>query len=157
MKQRLRRPPAGQSGVMLLEALIAILVFALGVLALVGLQTVSIKQSSEAKFRADAVMLANEIIGQMWVTDRSFATLNGTFATGAPAYNAWLARITNGNLLPGVVANPPTVQVAVPVVAPPLVLPANPSSVVTVTVNWKAPNEPVADPVHTVTVVAQIR
>lgn len=136
---------------MLLEALIAILIFSLGVLALVGLQTVSIKQSSEAKYRADAVLLANELIGQMWVGDRSFANLSANYATGGPEYNAWLARITNGNMLPGVADNPPDVD---PVPAGPA---GDPSTLVTVRVNWKAPNEPAADPVHFVTVVAQIK
>ena len=65
---------------MLLEALIAILIFSLGVLALVGLQTVSIRQSSEAGYRAEALMFANEIIGQMWVDNRSFANLSANYA-----------------------------------------------------------------------------
>ncbi len=152
MKTPVRRKRAGQSGVMLLEALVAILVFALGVLALVGLQSLSIKQSSEAKYRADAVLLANELIGQMWVTDRSFATLDGQFKTGQPAYQAWLNRITANNTLPGVAANPPDVAVAqVAGTAVP------PSNRVTVTVSWKAPNEPAGDPAHAVTVVAEMK
>lgn len=153
MKTSMRRRRAGQSGVMLLEALIAILVFALGVLALVGLQTLSIKQSSEAKYRADAVLLANELVGQMWVTDRSFATLNGQFTPGGAAYQAWVNRIAANNMLPGVGDNPPNVQVQ-QILPPP---PSTPSNRVTVTVSWKAPNEPAADPVHSVTVVAEMK
>lgn len=151
MKTPLRQRRTAQSGVMLLEALVAILIFALGVLAVVGLQSLSIKQSSEARYRADAVLLANELIGQMWVSDRSFATLNGQFTPGGAAYAAWLARITNNNMLPGVAANPPAVGV-VPVGAA-----VPPSNRVTVTVNWKAPNEPAAEPVHSVTVVAEMK
>lgn len=151
MKTPVRRRRSGQTGVMLLEALIAILVFALGVLALVGLQTLSLKQSGDAKYRADAVLLANELIGQMWVTDRSFATLNGQFTAGGAAYQAWLGRITANNTLPGVAANPPVVQV-VPVGAS-----VPPSNRVTVTLSWKAPNEPAGDPVRSVTVVAEMK
>lgn len=151
MKFRQRSPRPLQSGFMLLEALIAILVFSLGVLALVGLQTVSIKQSGESKYRADAILLANELIAEMWIGDRSFANLNGQFATGGAAYNAWLARVQQ--TLPGVVANPPTVT-PIPDPAGPVV---NPSTRVTVQVNWKAPNEPASDPVHAITVVAQIK
>lgn len=135
---------------MLLEALIAILIFSLGVLALVGLQTVSIKQSSESKYRADAVMLANELIGQMWVADRSFANLSANYASDAgPEYLAWRDRVQQA--LPGADTNPPVVA---PVAAG---TPADPSTLVTVTVRWKAPNEPAGDPVHSVTVVAQIK
>lgn len=151
MKPRQRPLRPGQSGFMLLEALIAILVFSLGVLALVGLQTVSIKQSGESKYRTDAMMLANEVIAEMWIGDRSFANLNAQFATGGPAFNAWLARVQQS--LPGVVANQTTVTPA-PDPAGPAV---NPSTMVTVQVAWKAPNEPAADPAHFVTVVAQIK
>ena len=144
-----RRAP--QAGVMLLEALIAILIFSLGVLALVGLQTVSIRQSSVAKYRADALMYANEIIGQMWVDNRTFANLSASYATGGAAYNAWFARLQSNNSLPGAAANPPTITTVVAGAA------ADPSTLVTVQVRWKAPNEPPADPAHSVTVVAQIK
>jgi len=148
-KTRQFQTRTGQTGVMLLEALIAILIFSLGVLALVGLQTLSIKQSGESKYRADAMLLANELIAEMWIGDRSFATISAQFADGGPAYDAWLARVQQS--LPGVAANPPTVQPVQAGVA------ADPSTLVTVQVNWKAPNEPPADPVHSITVVAQIK
>lgn len=150
MKTRHTSSRVGQSGVMLLEALIAILIFSLGVLALVGLQSVSIKQSSESKYRADAVMLANELIADMWIGDRSFANISAQYTTGGPAYNAWAARVQRA--LPGVVANPPDVPAPIAVGNP-----ADPSTMVTVRVNWKAPNEPAADPAHFITVVAQIK
>ena len=57
---------AKQQGSVLLEGLIAILIFSMGILALVGLQAAAIKNSSDAKYRADASYLANQIIGQMW-------------------------------------------------------------------------------------------
>lgn len=149
--RRFIKPTGRQSGFMMLEALIAILIFSLGVLALVGLQTVSIRQSSEAKYRADALMYANEIIGQMWVDNRTFANLSASYATGGAAYNAWFARLQNNNSLPGAAANPPTITTVVAGAA------ADPSTLVTVQVRWKAPNEPPADPAHSVTVVAQIK
>ena len=61
----------GQTGVMLLEALIAILIFSLGVLGIVGLQASAVKASRDAKYRTDAGLLANELIGEMWSGDRS--------------------------------------------------------------------------------------
>ncbi len=59
--------PASQHGVVLLEALIAILIFSLGVLGIVGLQAAMIKSTSESKYRADASFIAQQRIGQMWV------------------------------------------------------------------------------------------
>lgn len=63
-------PASKQEGATLLEALISILIFSLGVIAIMGLQAASMKSTAESKFRADASFLANQIIGQMWV-DRS--------------------------------------------------------------------------------------
>lgn len=70
MKNSMKRGVAGKErGVMLLEALIAILIFSMGVLALVGLQAAAIKNTADAKHRVDAAFLANQIIAQMWVED----------------------------------------------------------------------------------------
>jgi type IV pilus assembly protein PilV len=60
-----------QRGSMLLEGLIAILIFSMGILALVGLQAVSIKNTADAKYRSDAAFLANQILGQMWADNPS--------------------------------------------------------------------------------------
>ena len=58
--------PASQQGVVLLESLIAILIFSLGVLGIVGLQAAMIKSTSDAKYRADASYIAQQRIGRMW-------------------------------------------------------------------------------------------
>lgn len=80
--------PSTQRGSMLLESLIAILVFSFGVLGMVGLQAASIKSISEAKYRTDAAFLANELIGQMWA-ERALIT------TDYEAPEAWAARIAS--------------------------------------------------------------
>ena len=59
--------PASQQGVVLLESLIAILIFSLGVLGIVGLQAAMIKNTSEANYRADASHIARQRIGKMRV------------------------------------------------------------------------------------------
>jgi type IV pilus assembly protein PilV len=56
-----------QGGVMILEALVAILIFSLGIIALMGLQANSIAQVSQAKYRTDASYLANQVLGRMWL------------------------------------------------------------------------------------------
>lgn len=61
-----RLPIRAQRGVMLIEALLGILIFSLGIMALIGLQAQSIRNSSEAKYRADASFLADQIIGRIW-------------------------------------------------------------------------------------------
>ena len=56
----------GQAGSSMLEALVAILIFSIGVIALMGLQAVSIKNVADSKYRADASFLANQLVGQLW-------------------------------------------------------------------------------------------
>jgi type IV pilus assembly protein PilV len=56
-----------QSGAVLLEGLISILIFSVGILALVGLQAASMKNTTQAKMRIDASLVANQRLGQIWV------------------------------------------------------------------------------------------
>ena len=50
-----------QRGVFLIEALIGILIFSLGVLAMVALGTAAVSAQSDAQYRTEAASLANEI------------------------------------------------------------------------------------------------
>lgn len=141
-----------QQGSMLLEALIAILIFSMGILALVGLQTAAVKASSDAKYRTEASQLANQLLGQMWVSDRTAATLQTNFqgggGTDGTTYTTWLADVQN--TLPGVTANPPVVIVTLNVG------PTTTTSQVVITIFWKAPSEPAANAPHQYTTVAEI-
>jgi type IV pilus assembly protein PilV len=56
-----------QTGVMLIEALIGILIFSIGILALVGMQGTAIKNTIDARYRSEASFLATQIVGQMWI------------------------------------------------------------------------------------------
>ena len=128
-----------QRGSMLLEGLIAILLFSLGILALMGLQAFAISTTADAKYRAEAAFLANQIIGQMWVADpatlagyANYATTgagNCTF-TGAASANGdvtqWLGTVTGS--LPGATAALQQIKIGA-------------GNLVTVTVCWKGPQE----------------
>lgn len=56
-----------QQGAALLESLIAILLFSMGILALVGLQGAMVKNTSDAKYRAEATFIAQQRLGLIWV------------------------------------------------------------------------------------------
>ncbi|MCE1241779.1 type IV pilus modification protein PilV [Oryzomicrobium sp.] len=99
--------PAPQNcrGFSLLEALVAITIFSLGLLGLVGMQAAAISSSSDAKYRADAAYLANQVISRIW-TDRSNIASYQHLAAGtacAPTGTAstytdlqnWLIDVTN--------------------------------------------------------------
>jgi type IV pilus assembly protein PilV len=65
-KQKTSHLKSAHQGVVLLEAMIAILIFSMSVLAIVGLQAAMIKNTADSKFRADASYIAQERIGLMW-------------------------------------------------------------------------------------------
>ena len=53
-------------GSVLLEALVGMLIFSIGILALIAMQAEAVRNTAEAKYRNDASYLANQIIGRMW-------------------------------------------------------------------------------------------
>ncbi|MBE2258907.1 MAG: hypothetical protein H6942_14460 [Candidatus Accumulibacter sp.] len=149
------RPIREQAGVMLLEALIAILVFSLGILSLVALQATSIKLVGDAKYRTDATLLANRLIGQMWVSGGDLATLQTNFQTGGGAYNAWLAEVQGAEGLPGVVAAATGVTSTLPTVTVDTTAGATAGQVV-ITLFWRTPEMPANEAGHRHVVVSQV-
>lgn len=65
-KQKLPPYQSTQQGVVIIEALIAILIFSFALLGLVGLQAVMIKNTGESEFRAVASYVAQQQVGKMW-------------------------------------------------------------------------------------------
>jgi type IV pilus assembly protein PilV len=57
--------PAQQDGVVLIEALLGILIFSIGILALIGMQSVAVKNTIDARYRTEAAYLANSILSQI--------------------------------------------------------------------------------------------
>lgn len=132
---------------MLLEALIGILIFSLGILALIGMQATAMRATMDAKYRSEASFLANEIIGRMWV-DRGSSGGNLAQYAIAPSLTPascttqrscdWFSRVST--LLPNSTgANAPTITVS--------------GRVVTVIVRWQRTGE---DTVSNHTTVAQL-
>lgn len=136
------RKARAQGGFTLIEVLIAIVIFSIGVLALIALQVTSVRQSSNAKYRSEAALLVNRLIGEMWVSDRVVANMQTNYNTGGAAYTTWATAVQAN--LPGSAASAPTVVVAA-------------DGQVTVNVFWKAPNEAAGDPEHRYTAIARIR
>ncbi|MBP7566732.1 MAG: hypothetical protein KA795_12050 [Burkholderiaceae bacterium] len=67
--------PSHQGGMILLEALMAMLIFSLGILGLVGVSGIAIGAQSDAQYRTDANALATELAQRIWLaTDRTSTT-----------------------------------------------------------------------------------
>jgi len=99
-------------GVMLLEALIAILVFSIGILAVVGMQGVAIKTVTDAKYRSEAAFLANDLLSQMWSDTASLGAGSYEYpgsGTVPAKLTAWKARVDAR--LPGTASAEPSVAV----------------------------------------------
>lgn len=100
------RPRRPQQGFSLVEVLVAILIFGLGVLGLMRLQASAVKLSTDARQRAEATFLADQLLARMLISDPATAASfnhkpDGTVPcapTGAPSTNAqvtdWLAQVT---------------------------------------------------------------
>lgn len=104
-----KAPFLKQQGMLLLEALVAILIFSVGILGLMGLQAASIKTVGDAKYRADASFLTDQIIGRMWADRANLSCYVRPASTALCTSEAskanladWLANVSS--LLPGATA-----------------------------------------------------
>ena len=86
-----RRYVVSQRGVVLLESLIAILIFSIGILGAVGLQATVIKNTSEAQYRAVASSYVQQRIGVIAVD---------AYALGAAGYGEVGTNISDASGLP---------------------------------------------------------
>jgi type IV pilus assembly protein PilV len=119
--------PARQRGSYLLEALIAILIFAFGVLGLIGLLGSSIRVTNDARYRSEAANLASAMIADMWTM--TAARMDSDFGPSGTRLAAWKTKAAS--LLPSADA---TVDLTPPGLSPQ-------SRTVVVTVFWKLPGE----------------
>lgn len=60
------RHPLAQDGFALIEGLIAILIFSLGILGMIGLQATTTQATTLAKTRIDASFIASQRIAEIW-------------------------------------------------------------------------------------------
>ena len=118
--KHIRSQKRRQGGMFLIEALIAILIFSLGILGMVAMGGTAIAAQSDAQYRSEAVNLAGEIAAQMAInvdrsspaafttslTDFGHQTTTGGFcnfsgaASGNAAVIAWVARMAGAGALP---------------------------------------------------------
>lgn len=122
-----------QRGFTMTESIVSVLVFALGILGLVGMQASAVRVSQDARYRIEAALLADELVARMLASPRtSVAT---TFATGGAAFDDWL---TNRVRSPG--RGLPAGDATVAFNA----LPGEPLSV-RIAITWVPPRESVRD------------
>ena len=67
-----------QSGSFVIEALISVLLFAIGLVSMVMISAQSSNQVGQSRYRNEASYLASELIGEMWVSASAPAAFNRT-------------------------------------------------------------------------------
>lgn len=103
---------ACQRGSSLLEGLLAIVLFSVGLMSLLMLLSVSLVETGNARYRSEASMLASDLIAQMWTGDRSLIELRTRFTDSTSKdYQDWLSSVHSR--LPGTSGqtNLPTISI----------------------------------------------
>ncbi|NOT18237.1 MAG: type IV pilus modification protein PilV [Sulfuriferula sp.] len=88
-----------QSGMVLIEAMIAVLIFSIGILGIVALQAAMIKSTSQAQYRAQAQYIAQQMLGNMWADPTNIANHYDYACTELPNGVCTAAAATSG--IPG--------------------------------------------------------
>jgi len=131
---------------MLVEVLVSILLFALGIVSLVSLQARALGVTDDAQYRAEAMNFANAYVGEIWAASSGETTaealagqFSGAKGAGGLGYMAFFHQVTTD--IPG--ASPPEVTFLPSsftwinrAVTPPQ--PINvPGAMVTITIHWQ--------------------
>lgn len=124
----MRSPP--QNGFMLIEVLISVLLFSVGVVALVTLQASMTRAQTDAKIRADASNLATELVGLMWADPSNLGAYTTANCASTTQCNMWLAKVQQ--ILP---TNNTAPVVTVDTTANSVTL-----GDVSITITWRMPN-----------------
>lgn len=113
-----------KNGFYILEALVAILIFAIGILGVMQIQKFSVQAISDSQYRINALYLSDSLIGNMWVDQNNISQyVNGSGAN----YQAWLQELDS--VLPNANQYPPNITLTN----------INNSQQINITIYWKDP------------------
>lgn len=89
----------GRGGYVLIEVLVAGMVFAIGVLGIVSLQAKMTQAQTVGKSRADATYLANELVGLVWADVPGRANYDSSLCSTYARCSDWANKVAR--MLPG--------------------------------------------------------
>lgn len=128
-----------QAGISLIEVLVALLIFSLGILGLVGVQVTAARTTADAGYRSQAAAFANTLLNQMRAGNP--ATLAADYDIEGEKWITWRDELIGASGLPGAITHPPEINITD---VPP---------VVTLTIYWAGVGETVP---HSYVTVATI-
>lgn len=87
-----------QGGVALVEVLVSVLLLAVGILGVIGLQGMLVQAATDNRNRATATLLAGEVISGLWVNTASsdFSALSGPLSSDNPSAARIMSSLPNG-------------------------------------------------------------
>lgn len=131
---------AACKGFSLIEVMVAMTIFSIGTLGLLGMYARSVTGFTDSKYRTDAAMLADSLISDIWVNRANMASYAYNGGAASAALQLWLndvkATLPNGNATVTVAGNPVQVNV---------------------TITWQPPDAAAANQTHTHTEIATIQ
>ncbi|MFZ5539942.1 MAG: type IV pilus modification PilV family protein [Pseudomonadota bacterium] len=87
-----------QKGLSLIEVLVALTIFAFGVLGLLGMHATALATFSDAKYRADAALLADSLINQIWIDRVNLPAYAYSGGSGGAAVSSWVTNAVKAAL-----------------------------------------------------------
>ncbi len=114
-----------KNGFFIIEALISILIFMVGILGILQLQVTQMQSTADAQYRAQASYMAENLMAQI-IIDK--ANIDTFVDKTNPEYMDWESGLRN--ILPGVNEFPPEITTSVS---------PNGGTAVNIIVKWKAP------------------
>jgi type IV pilus assembly protein PilV len=119
-------------GSVLLEGLLAIFIFSVGLLSILMLLSTALIEVGNARYRSEASLLATTLLAEMWTGDRTLTALRAAYGSSDTAeFRAWHQQVAAR--LPGV-----TNSTNQPVIA------IDNERRVTITLFWRTPSEATA-------------
>lgn len=148
------RGPRPQQGATIIEVLVALAIFAIGMLGIAGLYATAVRQASGAEYRTTAAMLANDLIGRMWMSNRDATALQANYGSSnnGAGYQSWSAAVTSSGL-PGTSNSALAPTVTFSTVSGGGTSPVS-TSLATITIFWKGPGDATA---HQYVALAQMK
>jgi len=133
-----RRKHAGSA---LIDGLLALGLFSIGMLSLLQLVSTTLVEAMHAQYRSQASLLASALVARMWAGDRSVAALQSRFGSVTSGeYQQWLNAVQAD--LPGtrIPANQPLVTI-------------DANRRVSITLRWQQPSERTAHELRVQTLI----
>lgn len=89
-----------QTGALMLEVLLSILIFAVGILSVVALQARSVSTLTQSQDRANASLVSNQALGILWSHRNTLSSYIGTYTgTGNSDLNKLAAALPDGKIV----------------------------------------------------------